>query len=534
MDNKYHLIVAQDLESNIGYQNHLIYQIPEDMKYFRELTSRTEDPDKRNAVIMGRKTWQSIPGKFRPLSRRFNIVVSAHHSEDLQTEMEHFDPGRAAWVKSWSAAWNAVAESPSIESVFVIGGASLYQLALQSERVPADPSDWADRYTLDRIYRTQILHSLSTALSQEDKVRIEFDPQTLVKFPVIPGNLTKIRESRILTKDISVLSSGTQVPISYRFQIYQYQSHGYSPQKSVWSDLGLMLDPNPAETQYLQLLRQVLVHGESRISRNATTHAIFGVRMEFDLSDGTIPLLTTKKMAWKTVIKELLWFIGGKTDNASLQSQGVRIWEGNSTRQFLDSVGLRDREVGDLGPIYGFQWRHSGAEYHSCHSDYTGKGVDQLQQCVDLITSNPTSRRIIMTAWNPSDLSQMALPPCHILCQWYVSTEGTLSLQMYQRSGDSFLGIPFNIFSYSVLLTMVAHLVGLRPGRFVHIVGDFHIYQQHLEMVKQQIQRIPYPFPRLVIKRDRAEIGSIDRYQIGDFDLVEYRCSPGIKAVMVA
>ena len=185
-------------------------------------------------------------------------------------------------------------------------------------------------------------------------------------------------------------------------------------------------------------------------------------------------------------------------------------------------------EEGDLGPVYGFQWRHFGAKYVDCHTDYTGKGVDQLKNCIELIKNNPNSRRILMSAWNPPDLKYMALPPCHLLCQWYVNGE-YLSLQMYQRSGDSFLGIPFNIFSYSLLLYMVAHITNLKPYKFIHTIGDFHAYDNHIEQIQTQISREPYEFPQLKINR---KIENIDDFTISDFTISNYKHHPSIKAQM--
>jgi len=205
------------------------------------------------------------------------------------------------------------------------------------------------------------------------------------------------------------------------------------------------------ETQYLQLIRDILDHGSLENSRNGNTKSLFGYSMRFSLADGTLPLLTTKSVAWKTCFRELMWFIRGETDNKKLQSMGVHIWNGNSTREFLDSRGLHTREVDDLGPIYGHQWRHFNADYVDSGTDYSGKGVDQLAEIIRQLSSveGRTSRRLIMSAWNPCQLDEMALPPCHILAQFNVRENKYLSCALYQRSGDVGLGVPFNIASYS-------------------------------------------------------------------------------------
>lgn len=209
--------------------------------------------------------------------------------------------------------------------------------------------------------------------------------------------------------------------------------------------------------------------------------------MRFNLRD-QFPLLTTKRVFWRGVAEELLWFIQGSTDAKLLQEKNIKIWDGNSTRQFLDSAGFHDREVGDLGPVYGFQWRHFGAEYIDCDADYTGKGVDQLAEVIDKIKNNPTDRRIIMSAWNPKDLPLMALPPCHMFCQFFVSMPSStlssrkqLSCHMYQRSCDLGLGVPFNIASYALLTHMIAKVTDCEASELTLAMGDAHVYRDHVE-----------------------------------------------------
>ncbi|CAO2617390.1 Thymidylate synthase [Lemmus lemmus] len=240
------------------------------------------------------------------------------------------------------------------------------------------------------------------------------------------------------------------------------------------------------------------------------------------------PLLTTKRVFWKGVLEELLWFIKGSKNAKELSSKGVRIWEANGSRDFLDSLGFSARQEGDLGPVYGFQWRHFGADYKDMDSDYSGQGVDQLQKVIDTIKTNPDDRRIIMCAWNPKDLSLMALPPCHALCQFYV-VNGELSCQLYQRSGDMGLGMPFNIASYALLTYMIAHITGLKPGDFVHTLGDAHIYLSHIEPLKIQLQREPRPFPKLKILR---KVETIDDFKVEDFQIKGYNPHPAIKMEM--
>merc|ERR1719190_271079 len=281
------------------------------------------------------------------------------------------------------------------------------------------------------------------------------------------------------------------------------------------------------EDQYLDLIRDILKNGNDKSDRTGTgTYSVFGRQMRFNLRNGCFPLLTTKKVFVRGIAEELFWFIRGSTNAKELQEKNVRIWDGNSSREYLDSLGLQHREEGDLGPVYGFQWRHFGAEYVDMHQDYTGQGVDQLAECIRKIKADPTDRRILLSAWNPADLDLMALPPCHMFCQFYVAN-GELSCLMYQRSCDMGLGVPFNIASYSLLTLMVAQVCGLQPGEFVHTLGNAHVYQNHVEPLQTQLQRTPRPFPVLKVN---PEVKEIDGFQPSDFELVGY--SPHGKIAM--
>ncbi|MCI5978528.1 MAG: thymidylate synthase [Bacteroidales bacterium] len=256
--------------------------------------------------------------------------------------------------------------------------------------------------------------------------------------------------------------------------------------------------------QYLDLLNRILREGTPKSDRTGTgTVSVFGHQMRFDLADG-FPLLTTKKLHLKSIIHELLWFLAGDTNVRYLQDNGVRIWN-----EWAD-------EDGDLGHIYGYQWRS--------WPDYDGGFIDQISEVVNTIRTNPDSRRIIVSAWNVADLGRMNLPPCHVLFQFYVA-DGRLSLQLYQRSADSFLGVPFNIASYALLLQMMAQVTGLKPGEFIHTLGDAHIYNNHLEQVRLQLTREPRPLPRMVINPDVKDIFG---FKYDDFRLEGYDPHPHI------
>lgn len=282
---------------------------------------------------------------------------------------------------------------------------------------------------------------------------------------------------------------------------------------------------------YLDLCDFVLKNGEDRSDRTGTgTRSVFGYQMRFDLSQG-FPLLTTKRVHFASLAKELLWFISGDTNIKWLVENNVRIWNewpyaifkdssdynGETMKEFIERIKTDDKfakKYGDLGPVYGKQWR-----------DFNG--VDQLQKVIDTIRYNPNSRRIILSAWNPSEVDDMALPPCHAFMQFYVSESGKLSLQLYQRSADIFLGVPFNIASYALLLHMIAKITDLEVGDFVHTIGDAHIYKDHFDVVKTQLTRKPYPLPKLIIHGNQKEI---EDFKFEDFEIVDYQHHPALKA----
>jgi thymidylate synthase len=298
------------------------------------------------------------------------------------------------------------------------------------------------------------------------------------------------------------------------------------------------------EYQYLNLIRDIIEKGTWEEGRNGKTKSIFGNMMRFSLQNGQIPILTTKKTAWKTCLKELLWFIRGETDNKILQDQNVHIWDGNTTREFLDSRGLQHYREGLIGPGYGFQWRHYNATYDVENGGVKNEGVknegvdanqgiDQLQQIIDALKdpNQRTSRRLVMTAWNPLQLNEMALPPCHILCQFNVHDGNKLSCSLYQRSCDTPLGSPINIASYSFLTHLIAKHCGLEAYEFVYFMGNCHIYEDHVDQMKIQIERIPFEFPKIEIENKRDNIND---YEINDFVLKEYQSHESIKMKMVA
>jgi len=465
---KFNLIVATDLNGGIGKDNMIPWHFKEDMKYFKSVTTETTSENKKNAVIMGRKTWESLPEKYKPLPNRINIVLSR---KNKQPSVEG-----VFWLNDFNQIKLILEKLNNIETVWIIGGSSIYKKALEY-------------FDISFIYQTIIFKKYDC-----DKY-FEFQKKNYVDY----------KKNEVVTPKNTVI----------QFNIY----------KKMASYI------NNGEKEYLNLVKHILENGAIRKDRTGVgTLSVFGTQMRFDISK-SIPLLTTKKVFFRGVVEELLWFLRGQTNVRTLQDKKVRIWDGNSTPEYLETVGLSHLKNGDLGPIYGFQWRSFGAKYDDGQTDYTGCGVDQIRNVIDQIKNNPTSRRIILSAWNPVDISAMALPPCHILYQFYVN-DGRLSCHMYQRSGDVGLGVPFNIASTSVLTYILAKVCNLLPGEVVHSIGDAHIYSNHVEAMKQQLERQPYKFPQLEILKDINSIEDIEKLEYNDFKLYNYKYHPSIKMKM--
>jgi thymidylate synthase len=288
------------------------------------------------------------------------------------------------------------------------------------------------------------------------------------------------------------------------------------------------------EHQYLNLVKKIIKNGFSEKGRNGNTLSLIGEQMRFSLKDNKIPLMTTKKLAWRSCLKELLWFVKGDTSNETLQKQNVKIWNDNASREFLDSRGLSHLSENDLGPVYGHQWRFYNAKYFNSITDYENKGIDQLQNIIDGINdsknSGISSRRLILNAWNPQQLDEMALPPCHVLSQFFVQDD-KLSCALYQRSGDVGLGIPFNVASYSFLTHLLAKHCNLEANEFIHFIGNAHIYEDHINVLSDQTKREPYEEPTIEISEKRDNIND---YIFKDFKIHNYKHDEPIKMDMRA
>lgn len=288
------------------------------------------------------------------------------------------------------------------------------------------------------------------------------------------------------------------------------------------------------EAGYLKLVQSVLRTGcLSRNRTNTPTLSLYGAQMRFNLRNNTLPMLTTKFVSFDHVAKELLWFISGNTNQRTLENIGVPIWKANSSRSYLDSRGLYHyKEYETLGPIYGFQWRHFNAKYIDANTNYKNQGFDQLAYIVDSLRNDPSSRRIIMSAWNASCINQMALPPCHVLVQFHVNEQTKeLYSHLYQRSGDLMLGVPYNIASYSLLTHILAKVCGLKAGEFVHTIGDVHIYENHIANAHIQTKREPFIFPTLMCSP--ITDNDIDKVTVSHLKLCNYKYHPKLNYTMI-
>ena len=455
------ILVAIDGGNGIAKNGVMPWNSSTDMQFFRDTTIGKG----RNAVIMGRVTYESIPEEHRPLKNRYCIVISRTWKQE-----DHQNIGVCCSMAEALASLGG--NRKMYDDILVIGGEQIYAEVLR---------DYL--YLCKKIYVTQF--------------KTDYDCDQFFSWDDVKDFPRFLDPNK--TRD--------------------YTRHFIAPSVT------------HQEYQYLNLMEKIINEGDVKPDRTGTgTRSIFGTRMEFDISE-RIPIFTTKKVNYEKIIKELLFFVSGETDTKILEDQGVGIWKANTSREQLDASEL-EYEEGDMGPAYGHQWRHWGAEYQGAEVDYTDEGIDQLENLIKNIKKEPHSRRHILSAWNVSQLDEMALPPCHILAQFNVSSDRRfLDCQLYQRSGDMFLGVPWNVTSYALLTYMIAHLTGLKPRNFVHVIGDAHVYTNHLSQVKKQIARTPHPFARLSF-RGGTKIHSIDDFNFDSFIVQGYESWPHISAPM--
>ena len=499
----FNLIYSTSISNNgfiLGVNNDLYVKLKKDMEYFKSITSNKIN-NKTNSIIMGYNTWVSLNKK--PLENRINIVITSKHYDELsgQTECLAF--------KTMDDCIDYL-KSNDMGTVFVIGGSILLE------------NIYKDYFHLvDTMYVT---HIICDDFTREEKLSYkENNVSTLqnyiVKLMCHDMVITEIKGEKHYEDGLIydfVTNTYISKLIHFHFRVFQKNE--------------LI---NYYESNYLLMLKNISEKGAIMKGRNGITMSSFGHRMEFDLTK-SFPILTTKRIGWKTVLRELMWFISGSTDNETLNDKGVHIWDANASKEFMESRQLDHYIKDDLGPVYGFQWRHFGAEYKDSKTDYTGQGFDQLQFIIDEIKKNPNSRRLILNSWNAADIDKMSLPPCHVMVQFYIDNDcgyKFIDAQLYQRSGDMFLGVPFNITSYAFLLSIIGHLTGYKPRKLIHVLGDAHVYTEHMEAVNKQLTRIPNQFPTLKIS---DELTDIDDIKEEHFLIENYNHYTGINAPMIA
>jgi thymidylate synthase len=477
----------------IGSNGNLLFKIKEDQQFFKNITTNSLGIESKipNIVLMGRKTYDSIPGC--GLHNIINFVLTNHKNKwvKLPLKLENLDKHFVYYI-NLEMFYNFYSKNKN-SNVFVIGGSNIYNIFLKN-------------IELNKLYITHI--------ERDDDKLIKFEqnkePDTFMDNFLFKFKLTSYSEK--YTKIIK--------EVKYKARTLYY----------IRDTNALDIFYSGGEFQYLNLMNRILKEGNERSDRTGTgTISLFGTSMRFDISQ-SIPLLTTKKVPFKTIVKELLWILQGNTDAKILQQQGVHIWDGNTSREFLDKQNLQHYPEGVLGAGYGWQLRHQGANYSSSLSDISKTdrfqigGFDQLIYIEKLLKTDPFSRRIMFSYWNPSDFVKTALQPCHVLVQFYVTEENNqkyLSCQFYMRSNDFDTASCYNICSYSILTYILAKRCGMLPKEIIYTVGDCHIYKNHIEQVKEQLTRTPRPFPKL--KLDDSIINTDWQYITCDnFELIGY------------
>jgi dihydrofolate reductase/thymidylate synthase len=499
-------IVAIDSDFGIGKNCSIPWNIKEDMNLFTHMTTTTTNPDLMNIVIMGKTTWLSINESYRPLKNRINIVISTTLSID---EEQYIGLTNLFMVKSMEEAFMVSYKMKNIENIFVMGGSRLYNECLKSGNI-------------DNLYVTQIHKSYDC----DSHININF-----LKF------------FNIFRKHTNLFDKSDKTIQHVTFTHYVNEKTYNELYKNETFDnyvLNHILYVNEEEDQYLNIMRKLL-KGHHRQTRNAKTFSEFGKTMEFNLE--SFPLLTTKKMFLRGIFEELKFFLLGQTNTKILENKNVNIWKANTSHDFIKSLGLSYDE-GDMGPMYGFQLRHHGAKYHGCNHNYENQGFDQFKHVIDTLITDKFSRRIMMTTYNPSQSDLGVLPPCHgITIQFGIKNHNMLCCHMYQRSGDWFLGVPFNIASYALLVYIIINIVNnnnsidadkLVPGTLTMSFGDAHIYESHIETVKEQLNRkTSLRFPKLKINKI-LNISNLHEFEFSDLTVINYESYPALKTDMIA
>jgi len=488
-------IFAIDINNGIADDIGIPWNIKEDLNFFKETTTNCKGKKSINAIIMGRKTYESI-GKI--LKGRLNVILtsSAIENENVPNILipSYFTNlfNAIDWISKQNVYY--------IESIFIIGGKQLY--------------DECITYSLcDEIYITKIMSNYKTNVIIDTSI-LNFTHNITSSKKIIVNDINNIEKNKI------------------EVEFIKYEKNI----KSI---------KNKEEYMYLTLMKKIITDANLRPTRNANTYALFGKSLEFNLKN-EFPLLTTKKLFLRGIFEELKFFLSGNTNTKILENKGVNIWKGNTSRKFLDDNSFDTYEEGDMGPMYGFQLVHFGAKYEGCNSDYTNRGINQLNEIVNLLINDKFSRRILMTTYNPSQAKEGVLYPCHgLTIQFAVEgiNNNELVCAMYQRSGDYFLGVPYNIASYSLLVHIICNIVNnnvknniekIYPGRLIMFLGDVHVYEGHLEAVNKQLKNEANRFPWLKINKELKSFDDINNLEFSDIDLIGYNSCDTITATMYA
>ena len=468
----FNLIVATDINNGIGFDNTMPWDISNDLKYFKRITTHNIDDTRKNIIVMGSKTWKQTGY----LKHRYNIIISnTLQKVDIMNISLFDDIFICKSITQSITLCKLLHDKKNGGDTFFIGGEKIYSSILNDN-------------ILTKIY------------------------------------LTRIHESYICNKYLTKINGDFKLDS----EVYHRQFCKIKKREVVISQC--IYSINVQEEGYLKLLSKIMNCKTYRQTRNGETLSLFGESLKFDLREG-YPLLTTKRTFFRGIVEELLFFLRGDTNTKLLEDKNVNIWKGNTNIDFIKECGLFLNE-GDMGPMYGFNWRHYGEEYKNNKDNYIG--IDQLKYCIDLIKHDPSSRRIIMTTYNPSNVSEGVLYPCHgIVVQFYIN-DGYLDCAMYQRSCDTFLGLPFNIASYALLMKIIGKVTNYEPRHLTITLGDTHIYKSHMNAVRLQLSRSPFKFPSLEINKKLNDVNDIEKLQYEDFALQDYTYHNSIKVDMVA
>lgn len=481
------LIIAQTNDNIIGSRwnidnieyNDLMYS-KQDKEHFKLVTQFTPNHS-QNLLIVGRKTWETLPNIMKNCKHRKFLLLTKNKNYKTNSDNCFVYHDRNSVLEF------CIHNKNNYHKIFIIGGAEIYDLFLS----------------------TGFVTEIFITYFNMDKCNSDYQCENLIRYMVSLSSYNLIKSSTIIDNVTFKINKNCELNFETDITFFYFQK---------------LL--KPFELQYINLMNLVINYGSMENTRNGITRSLKDQLIKIDLNDG-FPILTTRKIYWKGLKEELLWFISGKTDVKILQKKGVNIWNDNSTRFFLDQRGLKDLPEYDIGPSYGFQFRHAGENYIDCNSTYYG--FDQLENCINEIKNNPTNRRIIINLWDVKNLNRMALPPCALLYQFSV-TNSKLSCHLYQRSWDMTLG--WNTGTAALLTCILADFCNLKLGTLTHTICDLHIYESHIEKINEFIFRIPFNLPKLIIKK--KERNNISDYLSEDLMLENYQSHPAVSMKMIA